>query len=274
MSYPFEEGGNWFDRYVEDDVPFDVVLDTETTGLSHDAQIVSIGWSFSVKKDYAHLKDGRVHVYSGSFTIRPDMERIANQDQNELHEALQINGLKFEDLESHEIPYHNASRTLINRIQRQMRKAGLFPSKMNVRYLAYNWGFDSVRIAMLPGATEIINRMPRMIYESGICENYRSHSIKNNHCLCEARPGCIMLNHSEWKDGQGWGSRWSKLVDAFNTHFGNLPELDFYWVRENGDETKLDRITSVELQVNAHDAEFDCLMAEIVNYHLKVWRGF
>tara|TARA_B100000579_G_scaffold436842_1_gene464098 strand:- start:141 stop:1010 length:870 start_codon:yes stop_codon:yes gene_type:complete len=289
MSYPVNEKEMWFDRYMDE--PFDVVIDTETTGLGRDSQIVSIGWAFSVKRDYAYMKDGTVEVYSGSFTVRPDMERIAKQEQDDLITALRINGIKLEELENHEIEYQNVWYNLENRIKQMMRMAGLHPtSRMKLRFIAYNRGFDYVQLGRLPDTIELCNSMPRTIFEDTDCDTYQRCGEPASSCLCDSRPGCIMLNHSEWKMEQGWGTRWSKLVDAFNTHFGSISDkpsdknaLQFYWINWDNyegyyrDEPKkilLDKITSAELQVNAHDAEIDCLMAEIVNYHLKVWRGY
>ena len=241
------------DRYSEETL--EVVFDTETTGLGSKSSILSIGWAFAVKKDYENPNHGIVSIYSGSFTVKPDMERLKLQDRDEVEEALRINSIKYSDIKNHQVPHWEATQHLLNQINKAKLEAGLFiGSKQKIRFIAYNQSFDSNMIKSLPYSNLVLD--------------YLTDGIVDDNNL-GARPSCIMLRHSEWKYEKGWGTRWSKLVDSFNTHFGNLKELSFKWCKQDGNEVKMTKMSSVEIQLGAHDPEIDCLMASAVNYYLN-----
>tara|TARA_Y100000114_G_C11755844_1_gene326814 strand:+ start:648 stop:1433 length:786 start_codon:yes stop_codon:yes gene_type:complete len=233
----------------------EVVFDTETTGLGSNSSILSIGWAFAVKKDYENPNHGIVSVYSGSFTVKPDMERLKLQDVDEVEEALRINSINFDDIENHQVPHWEATEHLLNQIYKAKLDAGLYVgSKQKIRFTAYNQSFDSNMIKSLPFSNLILDNLTDGIVDDNDLGN---------------RYSCIMQRHSEYKYEKGWGTRWSKLVDAFNTHFGNLKELSFKWCKQDGTELKMTKMESVEIQLGAHDPEIDCLMACVVNHHLN-----
>lgn len=237
------------------DEVLEVVFDTETTGLGSNSSVLSIGWAFLIKKDYENPNHGIASIYSGSFTIKPDMERLKLQDRDEVEEALRINSIKYSDIEKHQVPHWEATKHLLNQINKAKLEAGLYVgSKQKIRFTAYNQSFDSKMIKSLP-------------YSDLILDNLVDGIVDDNDL--GVRYSCIMQRHSEWKYEKGWGTKWSKLVDAFNTHFGNLKELSFKWCKQDRTELKMTKMESVEIQLGAHDPEIDCLMACAVNHYLN-----
>jgi DNA polymerase III epsilon subunit-like protein len=160
----------------------DVVLDVETTGLNECAgQVLTLGWALRFEDE----------IHSGEILIRPDMERIEQQGEVELNEALAINGLELEQIAEHPTPYHQAMRQLrvaLNRVHHSRITD-------NCRFRAYNVAFDWRFINTLPESGWVVERMP------------------------SSATWCIMeLASRKWGEYSSYhGSyRWMRLVDAFS----------------------------------------------------------
>ncbi len=250
----------------------DIVIDTETTGLdSERCQVISIGWAFrnpnesqqipgapSIKPELA----GKIS--SGNILIRPDMERLNQQNSHELEEALNITGFSVDAISKHEINYYTAIEELKMQLRKSLRNAGFESSQFGgyhlqkIRILAYNRQFDFDFLNSLPYANTITSRMPSFIFEQECCDNYANHwsevSSLDGDCGCRKDTACIMLRASE-----RWGHyseyhgnyRWLKLVTAFS-----------YLDLSDSDKSQTEGLS-------AHDSQWDSIMALLVHEHLE-----
>lgn len=238
----------------------DIVIDTETTGLdSERCQVISIGWAFRNPDENEHNPELASRISSGNILIRPDMERLNEQNSHELDEALNITGFTIDGISSHEVKYHRAIEELKMQLRKSLRSAGFESSQFggyhlrNIRILAYNRNFDFDFLNSLPYANTITSRMPSFIFEQDCCENYASHMLAVD-CSCQSKSACIMLRASE-----RWGHfseyhgnyRWLKLVTAFSY-------LDLC----DSDKSQTEGLS-------AHDSQWDSIMALLVHEHLE-----
>jgi hypothetical protein len=238
----------------------DIVIDTETTGLDSDrCQVISIGWAFRNPDENENNAELAGKISSGNILIRPDMERLGEQNSHELDEALNITGFNIDGISKHEINYYTAIEELKMQLRKSLRLAGFESSQFggydlrNIRILAYNRQFDFDFLNSLPYANTITARMPSFIFEEDCCDNYACHLRLEVDCSCRKNSACIMLRASE-----RWGHyseyhgnyRWLKLVTAFSY-------LDL---------SDSDKIQTAGL--SAHDSQWDSIMALIVHEHL------
>ena len=224
----------------------DIVIDTETTGLdSERCQVISIGWAFRNPDENEHNPELASRISSGNILIRPDMERLNEQNSHELDEALNITGFTIDGISSHEVKYHRAIEELKMQLRKSLRLAGFASSDFggyhlqNIRILAYNRNFDFDFLNSLPYSNAIISKMPQL-------------------CPCQSKPACIMLRASErwgeWNDYHG-NYRWLKLVTAFSC-------LDL----NDSDKSQTEGFLKF---LSAHDSQWDSIMALLVHEHLE-----
>jgi len=169
-----------------------IIIDTETTSLDEKmGQVISIGWAFKINKV----------LKSGNILIRPNMDRINQQDKYELNEALAVNKMTLEEIMAHPVEYQNALPLMLERIKNDIKDAGHHLVNCSWRFLAYNYEFDMKFISCMPHSHLVIPHMPRYV-------------SNNDFHTC-----CIMLRASErWGEySEYWGNhQWVRLVDAYS----------------------------------------------------------